>query len=743
MKHVSDWFTSAGLSLFVGAFLVTMNAGYAALIFAAFALLWPVLGALADKVIGVIDAKADGKNRLARFAGLAVFAAPLLLLAIIAPSVPRDGMAVLLTRGGRALTWLTGRIYPLYPVENTAVSEDLLLAVTLILPFGLVYALLRGAWRHTRMVAAVIAIVPLLILYPLLGLWTVLFFIAGVLFCAFPADRRGLMAPRLIALSLVAVLLIPALLARPGLRHGFVSAETRRDRFTTTRPESLYTRAPLPFGIAATPSRSLDAFAGRYGDGDNIIFTLTMEKPDALYLRHFAGTELTADGWRELYAAERAPFRDLYESYHAAGNHELIRWADRLDDTDTDLEATTLVIRPETRLDGAPLTPYALAELPENLSDPAQISDTYLADSTPSGSYQTRYLKGARERQNETVDTLRTLYLKDEATAWREEEWLLREAHKPYLELPEKERRYLESLYPEATPPEPDVFPDTRAALIEITRILAALEVDEEATLGAIGDRAVTQSILEFNHGGTSAHFATAATMLFRYRGIPARYVEGFVVLPSDVEGAGNWDQRAITADHYHAWCEYYVPGIGFVPYESNPLYREIMPQPERFRSDILPEPPEEPPEDEPDTQDRDPAEAQRNTQDRLRRFLLYAVITVLILLLLILLVRQTRKRNRRVAVLRDADPAARAAARFATALKLVTDKADAPYPADRSDAVALLCKRFVNSDWETVFDAYERIRFGSAGSDDIDLVEDAVRTMIAEHKVRAARIGF
>jgi len=75
---------------------------------------------------------------------------------------------------------------------------------------------------------------------------------------------------------------------------------------------------------------------------------------------------------------------------------------------------------------------------------------------------------------------------------------------------------------------------------------------------------------------GYDTHFATLATMLFRYYGIPARYVEGYLITPQDVweHPDGSFDVKQKAA---HAWTEIYVDGVGFVPVETCPQYTGMM----------------------------------------------------------------------------------------------------------------------------------------------------------------------
>ena len=69
------------------------------------------------------------------------------------------------------------------------------------------------------------------------------------------------------------------------------------------------------------------------------------------------------------------------------------------------------------------------------------------------------------------------------------------------------------------------------------------------------------------NKQGVCTHFASAAVLLFRLYGIPARYVEGYLV--RDLE-SGNGAQ-AIMDEAAHAWAEIYVKGAGWIPIEVTP----------------------------------------------------------------------------------------------------------------------------------------------------------------------------
>ena len=81
------------------------------------------------------------------------------------------------------------------------------------------------------------------------------------------------------------------------------------------------------------------------------------------------------------------------------------------------------------------------------------------------------------------------------------------------------------------------------------------------------------------NKKGSCSHFASTAAIMCRYAGIPARYVEGYIIKPKDFPSGTQTGQSAtvdITDTRGHAWVEIYIDGFGWYPVEFTSGYGNI-----------------------------------------------------------------------------------------------------------------------------------------------------------------------
>lgn len=113
-------------------------------------------------------------------------------------------------------------------------------------------------------------------------------------------------------------------------------------------------------------------------------------------------------------------------------------------------------------------------------------------------------------------------------------------------------------------------------------------------------DKDFIQHVLETKEGYCT-YSATLLTALCRLSGIPARYVEGFVV-PADADAEFLPTTRAIDGNSAHAWTEIYLDEIGWLPIDGTPSGEldRITGQDQIPEPTPSPLPPEEPEETEP-----------------------------------------------------------------------------------------------------------------------------------------------
>lgn len=80
---------------------------------------------------------------------------------------------------------------------------------------------------------------------------------------------------------------------------------------------------------------------------------------------------------------------------------------------------------------------------------------------------------------------------------------------------------------------------------------------------------------------GYCQHYASAAALLYRMYGVPARYVSGYMVQPSNFEEQedGTWTAE-VTDESVHAWVEILLDDYGWMPVEVTPAEDGSIPMP-------------------------------------------------------------------------------------------------------------------------------------------------------------------
>ncbi len=120
----------------------------------------------------------------------------------------------------------------------------------------------------------------------------------------------------------------------------------------------------------------------------------------------------------------------------------------------------------------------------------------------------------------------------------------------------------------------------------------------------------VLDEFLLSKNEGYCVQFASAATVLLRSLGIPARYVQGYTAYDYDREAKYDEDgdryyEAKVTDKNAHAWVEVYIEGLGWRAYETTPpAYDSMYYQSPGNLNPSKPKPPVTPNQPEPKPED-------------------------------------------------------------------------------------------------------------------------------------------
>ena len=342
---------------------------------------------------------------------------------------------------------------------------------------------------------------------------------------------------------------------------GFASAdhlkEDNADRLKDSIHEILYDRETnsMPEGDL----RNLSAWK----KSETPALSVTMESPGKVYLRGSVYEVYDGSSWEQLPAAERAEYEDLFYWLHASGFYGQSQIGNASGFAE-DVLPKKMTVKNLSACGEHGYYPYALygnqnldAELIGDAENPQTDELEYLAGSVPE--WYAAQQRIVSEQQREDIAE----YLKQEQT------------YGEYVKAVD-----LQLTQDSWAVIERQIKADQSEKSLADIRILIrdyleeALIYDETVrTLNGNGD--FLQYTLEQSRSGYNVHYATAATLMLRYFGVPARYVEGYFLSAEEAERYASGEEIILTEEHAHAWAEYYLSGVGFVPFEVTPGYMD------------------------------------------------------------------------------------------------------------------------------------------------------------------------
>ena len=332
---------------------------------------------------------------------------------------------------------------------------------------------------------------------------------------------------------------------------------------------------PLPEGDLRT--------VGAFQPTGRTTLIVSMSRPEATYLRGCTG-EVYRDGvWRSLTAEDYAENSDLFYYLHQDGFYGQSQRAAvfALSGEAEEAEAMTIVNRHACR--AYTYLPYGFYQPPGEalITDPAGIGDAGVqapglrgrgagGESAGDAGLQLSYLpRTVRASYVVQRDLMEDAAPSPELAAYERDEMSYREmVYRSYLDIPED----IEELLERELGNRYDL--STSRAKIRILEYLDQNVVYRQDVTGNRGQELLSW-FLGRRKAGYSVHYAAAAAMMLRYYGIPSRYVEGYVIKAGKAASAEPGEAIELTERDAHAWAEYYLDGIGWVPFETTPGYRD------------------------------------------------------------------------------------------------------------------------------------------------------------------------
>ena len=305
---------------------------------------------------------------------------------------------------------------------------------------------------------------------------------------------------------------------------------------------------------------------------------VSMSHPESMYLKGFTGAEYYDNKWHDLINAEYYRYYDLMaalkeDGFFAPG--QLAQSAELSSDAGTFTNEISVTNK-------GTIKRYAF--VPYSMISPGTLENTPVKGGTefyagPKGSFIKYTYETCEDRVKAWTDVAGSFFTKalsadeddqDISDYLRQESHYNKYIYEKFTELQAADRKLLLE-YIGDPGDQSDGHVDYKAAINAIRSYLEDNFIYSEDP-GASGDGSALRTFFETGKG-YDVQFATAATLMFRFYGIPARYVGGYMISESDVSSKKAGDVIQVSGEAAHAWTEIYIDGIGFVPLEVTPEY--------------------------------------------------------------------------------------------------------------------------------------------------------------------------
>ena len=325
----------------------------------------------------------------------------------------------------------------------------------------------------------------------------------------------------------------------------------------------------LMYGKDTLPEGDLE-MADQLLDGDKEVLRVKTAQKKTLYLKGFVGSRYQDGKFTQLpksaYKGERSGMLKWLADMSFIPQNQYASYAG--------LEADSQIRKNEISVHNTGADryyvymPYSAAALP--LIGVKENRDTNYVSDMLTGSRQYRYTEWSDTRPGELLyakNWLQSPYTEKQELYAEAENVYARFVYDNYLELRPQMEQLLDDIFYQ------DDFLSQDETVYDITQRIRDVLVQRASYIEKPEMPQGTDPVTWFlnkGHQGNAVLFASAAVLAYRAAGIPARYVEGYLVSQQMAEEAGD-AEIVVTEQNAHAWVEVYLDGVGFVPIDVTP----------------------------------------------------------------------------------------------------------------------------------------------------------------------------
>lgn len=519
--------------------------------------------------------------------GILITGSWIIIYSVVLQSDIFNGLRLCGNHVGEVLGQRFGRIYPVYFV--TAKVQDYPLAVTLFLvPLCVLLSMICGYFAKTKDSVLSLTLVGTLLFgngflkIEISPLWGGLLIIAQMIMfiqCIgarknfYQSGSKSFLKGTVFASLLVLIIMAIMFQGIPDYKQGpFIHARNNFIRFSDR----------IRYGGDASgglPDGDFNDLHG-YEPSSKTVLEVTMEKPESLWLRGYVGSIYNKNGWEKVKPQELYRWSDLFYWLHKDnffGQKQLVDAA-LVSGKEMVNHSSGMKIRNIGASSRNIYAPYEFYYAKDDLLSLDLIGDETLNNSSFRGRREYEYVVFPNIVKR-YPDIVNGLFSKTQSTPSMEsflhiESNYSEFVYKEYTQIPKETKVWMEKYLTDLDRQKENVnFTSAKQAIITYLTEKTSYTSKPAAMTGSD----FAYDFLFTERSGYSVHYATAATLMFRYLGIPARYVEGYLITPKDVKDAKENVILKLDGTHSHAWTEVYLDGAGWIPVEVTPPYFGIM----------------------------------------------------------------------------------------------------------------------------------------------------------------------